>query len=118
MKDKELYESFVTNIFNGTRWGEWISLAAICHMWNIPIGLVAPYCQSVINMFHTKEQCVVIIIANGWPADGVDISHYAASVRIDEDKKQIPNANQKEELIMKNYRNPNKARSNALELSV
>ena len=29
-------------------------------------------------MFHTKEQCV-IIIANGWPADGVDITH-AASV--------------------------------------
>ena len=70
-------------------------------------------------MFHTKEQCVVIIIANGWPADGVDITHYAASVRIDEDEKQIPNANQKgEELIPKNYRNPNEARTNALEFSV
>ena len=70
-------------------------------------------------MFHTKEQCVVIIIANGWPADGVDISHYAALVRIDKDEKQFPNANQKgEELILKNYRNLNKARSNALEFSV
>ena len=69
-------------------------------------------------MFHTKEQCVVIVIANGWPADGVDITHYAASVRIDKDKNQIPNANQKGELIPKNYRNPNKARSNALEFSV
>ena len=49
----------------------------------------------------------------------MDISHYAALVRIDEDEKQIPNANQKgEELIMKNYRNLNKARSNALEFSV
>ena len=93
--------------------------SVICHMWNIPIGLVTPYHQSVINMFHTKEQCVVIVIANGWPADGVDITHYAALVRIDEDEKQIPNANQKgEELIPKNYRNPNKARSNALEFSV
>ena len=119
MKDKESYESFVTNIFNGRRWDEWISLAVICHMWNIPIGLVTPYRPSVINMFHTKEQCVVIVIANGWAADGVDITHYAALVRIDEDKKQIPNANQKgEELIPKNYRNPNKARSNALEFSV
>ena len=119
MKDKESYESFVTNIFNGIRWGEWISLVAICHMWNIPIRLVTPYCPSVINMFHTKEECVVIVIANGWPEDGVDITHYAALVRIDEDKKQIPNANQKgEELIPKNYRNLNKARSNALEFSV
>ena len=97
MKDKELYESFVTNIFNGRRWDVWISLAVICHMWNICIGLVTPHHPSIINMSHTKEQCVVIIgqIANGWPADGVDISHYAALVRIDEDEKQIPNANQK-----------------------
>ena len=89
MKDKELYESFVKNIINGRRWDEWISLTAICHMWNIPIGLVTPYCPSVINMFHTKEQCVVIVIANGWAADGMDITHYAALVRIDEDEKQI-----------------------------
>ena len=32
MKDKELYESFVTNIFNGRRWDVWISLAVICHV--------------------------------------------------------------------------------------
>ena len=61
----------------------------------------------------------MIVIANGWPADGMDITHYAASVRIDEAKKQISNGNQKgEELIMKNYRNPNNARLNALEFSV
>ena len=61
----------------------------------------------------------MIVIANGWAADGMDITHYAASVRIDGDEKQIPNANQKgEELIPKNYRNQNKARSNALEFSV
>ena len=119
MKDKESYESFVTNIFNSRRWDEWISLTVICHMWNIPIGLVTPYHPSVINMFHAKEQCVVIIIANGWAADGMDITHYAASVRIDEDEKQIPYVNQKgEELILKNYRNLNKTRSNALEFSV
>ena len=88
-------------------------------MWNIPIGLVTPYHPSAINMFHTKEQCVVIVIANEWVADGMDITHYAASVRIVEDEKQIPNANQKgEELILKNYRNLNKPRSNALEFSV
>ena len=118
MKDKELYESFVTNIFSSTRWGEWISLTAICHMWNIPIRLATPYHPLEINMFYTKEQCVVIIIANGWAADGMDITHYAALVRIVEDEKQIPNANQKgEELILKNYRNLNKGRSDALEFS-
>ena len=70
-------------------------------------------------MFHAKEQCVVIVIANGWPADGMDITHYAASVRIDEAKKQISNGNQKwEKLIMKNYRNLNNGRLNALEFSV
>ena len=39
----------------------------------------------------------MIIIANGWPADGMDITHYAALVRIDEVEKQISNGNQKGE---------------------
>ena len=60
---KESYESFVTNIFNGTRWGDWICLSAICHMWNIPI--VTPYKPSIVKMFHDKPKCVIILIANG-----------------------------------------------------
>ena len=66
---KESYKSFVTSMFNGTRWGDWICLSAICHMWNIPIGIVTPYKPSVIKMFHDKPKCDIILIANGWPVD-------------------------------------------------
>ena len=98
MKDKELYESFLTNIFNSRRWDVWISLAVICH---VEYTLWVSYPISPISNKYVshQEQCVVIIIANGWPADGMDISHYAALVRIDEDKKQISMQIKKE----KNY---------------
>ena len=119
MHINESYESFVTNIFNGNRWGHYICLSAICHMWNIPIGVVTPYRSSIVNMFHNKEKCVVVVIANGWPSEGKDITHYSATARIDNDDKKLPNANQKgEKLIPGNYRNPIKARSDALEFTV
>ena len=70
-------------------------------------------------MFHDKVKCVVVVIANGWPHEGKDITHYSATARIDNDEKKIPNANQKgEKLFPVNYHNPMKARSDALEFTV
>ena len=116
---KESYKSFVTDIFNGTRWGDWICLPAICHKWNIPIGIVTPYKPSIIKMFHDKPKCVIILIANGWPEEGKEITHYSASIRIDEDDEKLPNSGQKgEKMVPINYKNPMKAKSDAQEFTV
>ena len=64
-------------------------------MWNIPIRLVTPYRLLVINMFHDKVKCVVVVIANGWPNEGKEITHYSATARINNDDKKIANVNQK-----------------------
>ena len=73
-------------------------------MWNMPIGVVTPYRPSIVNMFHDKVKCVVVVIANGWPNEGKDIMHYLATARIANDDKKIPNANQKgEKLFPVNY---------------
>ena len=70
-------------------------------------------------MFQNKPKCVVIVIANGWPEEGKDITHYSASIRMDEDNEKITNAWQKgEKLLPINYRNPMKAKSDAHKFTV
>ena len=70
-------------------------------------------------MFHDKPKCVIILIANGWPEEGKEITHYSASIRIDEDDEKLPNSGQKgEKLVPINYRNPMKAKSDAQEFTI
>ena len=55
-------------------------------------------------MFHDKAKCVVVVIANGWPKEGKEITHYSATTRMDDDHNKIPNTNQKgEKLVPVNY---------------
>ena len=59
------------------------------------------------------------IIANGWPEEGKEITHYSASIRIDEDDEKLPNSGEKgEKMVPINYRNPMKAKSDAQEFTV
>ena len=95
LKNIESYESYVRNIFNGTGWGEWICTTVMCHMWNVAVGIVMLYRPTVINMYHKKSKCEIILIANRWPEQGERITHYSASVHINEDPKQLLKFNQK-----------------------
>ena len=103
---KESYGSFVTNIFNGTRWDDWICLSGICHMWNIWIGIIIPYKASVIKMCHDHSKHVVILTANGWPEEDWDIKQSLASMSIHVYQLKILNAQEKQEnFICINFRN-------------
>ena len=93
MRENESYESFCTNLFTGEWWAHWICAAAICHNWNIPINIVTPSHRSVVCMFHKCKDVKIILIANGWPENGIKITHYSSTQREDENRNLIPNFN-------------------------
>ena len=93
MRENESYESFCTNLFTGEWWAHWICTAAICHNWNIPINIVTPSHRSVVHMFHECKDVEIILIANGWPENGIEITHYSSTQREDENRNLIPNFN-------------------------
>ena len=87
-------------------------------MWNIPIRLVTPNHPSVINVSHQEAMCNDC--NSKWMASRWN-GHYSLCSFSQNWWGQKTNFKWKskvEELIMKNYRNPNNARLNALELSV
>ena len=59
----ELYESYVTNIFNGKIWGDDLMASTVSHMWNIHISFVSPELNT-IHLFHDTTPKIVIM-ANG-----------------------------------------------------
>ena len=93
MHENESYESFCTNLFTGEWWAHWICAGAICHNWNIPINIVTPSHGSVVCMFHECKDVKIILITNGWPENGIEITHYSSTQREDEDRNLIPNFN-------------------------
>ena len=84
IKENESYESFVTNLFNGSCWGHWICVAAICHNWNVPISIVTPAQASIVHMFHQCENVEIILIANGCPGTEIELTHFSATQHEDE----------------------------------
>ena len=76
--------------FTGEWWAHWICAGAICHNWNIPINIVTPSHGSVVCMFHECKDVKIILITNGWPENGIEITHYSSTQREDEDRNLIP----------------------------
>ena len=44
-------------------------------------------------MFHECKDVKIILIANGWPENGIKITHYSSTQREDENRNLIPNFN-------------------------
>ena len=75
MRENESHELFCTNLFTGSWWAHWICAGAICHNWNILINIVTPAHRLVVCMFHNCKDVEIILIANGWPENGIKITH-------------------------------------------
>ena len=63
----------------------------ICHNWNILINIVTPAHQCVVRMFHECKDVEIILIANGWPENGIQITHYSSTQWGDKDGNKLPN---------------------------
>ena len=61
----EGYESYCYNIFHCNVWGDNMVAAAFGDMWNLTISIVSPISRKAINLFHTKAQPDVVLLANG-----------------------------------------------------
>ena len=119
MQENESYESFITNIFNGSRWGHWICVAAICHNWNVPISIVTPARRSVVHMFHKCENVEIILIVNGWPQTEMELTHFSATQREDENdtrKKNFGTGHMK--LIPFRFLDPHEAQKEATSMMI
>ena len=53
--------------------------------------IVTPAHGSVVHMFHECKDVKIILIANGWPENGIEITHYSSTQREDENRKLLPN---------------------------
>ena len=91
MQDNKSYESFITNVINGSCWGDWICAAAISDNWNVPISVVTPAWHSIVLLFHKCEKVEIILIANGWPESGLKLTHYSTTQCDDEDRFLLKN---------------------------
>ena len=65
IENKESYESYITNIFNGNTWGDTICGAAIGHMFNLAITVITPTQYIPLDLFHNVKDPHIVIVANG-----------------------------------------------------
>ena len=77
----ESYESYCYNIFHCNVWGDDMVAAAFGDMWNLAISIVSPISKKPINLFHTKAQPDVVLLANGgsWMSPENNSTHFSAT---------------------------------------
>ena len=79
MHDNESYQSCCINIFNGICWGEPIIVAALSHMWNVPISIITATKYHLIKLFHESNESSIVLIANGYYKTSAKCTHYTAT---------------------------------------
>ena len=90
LNEKESYQSYYINIFNGTCWGKPIIAAALSHMWNVPIRIVTSTKYRIIKLFHKSDYPGIILIANGYYNPSSRCTHYAATELIIPKQEMVP----------------------------
>ena len=90
MHDNESYQSYCINIFNGICWGEPIIVAALSHMWNVPISIITATKYHLIKLFHESNESSIVLIANGYYGTSAKCTHYAATELITPDQNKKP----------------------------
>ena len=85
-KTGESYESYCYNVFHSKVWGDDLIAAVFVDMWNLAISIVSPLFNSRIDLFHTKDEPDVVIIANGgsYMAQTNSSTHFSGTRNISE----------------------------------
>ena len=90
MHENKSYQSYCINIFNRICGGEPIIMAALSHMWNIPISIITATKYRLIKLFHESNESSIVLITNGYYATSAKCTHYAATELITPDQNKIP----------------------------
>ena len=66
IEDKESYELYIMNIFNGNTWGDMICGVAIGHMFNLAITVITPTQYIPLDLFHNVKDLHIVIVEKWW----------------------------------------------------
>lgn len=76
---EQSFESYVTNVYKGTIWGDNVILSAIGRMWNMSVSIISPEFKDVMHIFHNNPPQVVLIANGGFLESKTPTSHFSAT---------------------------------------
>lgn len=76
------FESYVTNLFKGTLWGDNLVCGAISKMFGVHISIVSPKFKEPLPIYHNTKKPHIVVCVNGDYSTENALTHYFGSSKL------------------------------------